>query len=210
MDPGLNQTRMQMLGEFAELALVLAKDLQQSALVAEDADEKVRYAEAFHRTGRGLRQSLALHAKFERDAELSVEDARLREVKRERSARERRKADIKGQVDALIWTERENLDFDLDDCLEAVEQILDAEAETERFLDTDPQVFVRRLCKALRLPSPLAGEGGPRSGSGEGSQSDLHREPPPTQSDAPAQPLIRPDGHLLPRGEKDERYDSSA
>src|SRR4051812_19045065 len=60
MDAGLNQTRMQMLGELAEMTLVLARDLQQAALAATDADEKVRLATAFHRIGRGVRQSVAL------------------------------------------------------------------------------------------------------------------------------------------------------
>jgi hypothetical protein len=41
------ETRARMLGELAELGLVLARDLQQAAMVAEDAQAKVRLAEAF-------------------------------------------------------------------------------------------------------------------------------------------------------------------
>lgn len=152
MNADLNETRMQMLGRFAEMAVVLAEDLQQSALAAEGMEAKVRLAEAFHRVGRGLRQSLALHARMEADLHRAGREAELHRVKLGDARRERRKAEIKGAVEALVWTEKERLDVHPDDAVEALDCILDAEAEAAGFLDTDPEVFIRRLCKALKLP----------------------------------------------------------
>ena len=52
----------QALGIFADATLKLALHVQQAALDTEDLDRKVRLAGAFHRLGRGLRQTLALSA----------------------------------------------------------------------------------------------------------------------------------------------------
>ncbi|MFC3069118.1 hypothetical protein [Phenylobacterium soli] len=173
MNPALDEMRMRMLGRFAEMAVVLAEDLQCAALAAEDTDEKVRLAEAFHRVGRGLRQSLALDAKLEADRHRDGREAELHLAKVGDLRRERRKAEIKGVVEALVWTEKERLDVDPDDAVEALDAILDAEAQAAGFMDTDPQVFIARLCKALKLELiSLEGHGPPCAGQPD-APSDL-------------------------------------
>jgi hypothetical protein len=153
MDAGLNDTRMKMLGELAEMGLVLARDLQQAALVAEDSDEKVRLAEGFHRVGRGVRQSLALHAKFERDGHAAARERAAEVVRLDDARRSRRKSDVKAVVERLVWTEHENLD-DPEDLLEQMDRFLDVDADAEGFLDRDPDEVIAELCKVLNLPSP--------------------------------------------------------
>jgi len=66
----------------------------------------------------------------------------------------------------------------------------------------------------LLSPSPLAGEGGPRSGSDEGSHRLRrgHVHPPAPESDNPARPhdpsSVGPSArHLLPQGEKEKALD---
>lgn len=156
MDAGLNQTRMQMLGEFAELALVLARDLQQSAMLAEDADDKARLTEAFHRVGRGLRQSLALHARLERDAERAAREAEADLRSQDQARRARHKASVGGVLEQLIWTEAETPDsaLDSDVALHDLELLLDAEAERDDFLGQDPDALIARLAETLGLPIP--------------------------------------------------------
>jgi len=56
------------LGELAELSLMLARDLAAHAREAEDADEKVALAAAFQKMARTARLTLALDAKLDRDA----------------------------------------------------------------------------------------------------------------------------------------------
>src|SRR5690348_12235210 len=124
MNESLNETRMKMLGEFAEMALVLSRDLYESALSAKTPEEKVRLTEAFHKVGRGLRQSLALHERFERGAvRAEREDALHARAETQRQA-ERRKAQVRAPIERLIWTEcedseAEHLRLDLEDALEA-------------------------------------------------------------------------------------------
>lgn len=160
----LAETRARMLGELAELGLVLARDLQQAALTAEEPQDKVRLAEAFARVGRGVRQSLALHARMAREAmrdaaeaavEAAVEAARL-----EPAQRSRRKAQLRAAVETLIWREHERLDADPDLLLGELDACLDDEAEGDGFLHDDPEVLIARLCRMLELPIPSANDGG--------------------------------------------------
>jgi hypothetical protein len=173
MSTGLDETRMKMLGELAEMALVLARDLKEAALVAKTTDEKVRLADAFQKVGRGVRQSLALHAKMERDAQAAQCEAGP-PADQIKARREGRAARIKSEVERLIWTEREKLEEEPYVLRNRLTELLAAEARSETFLDTDPDLQIERLCQVLRIPrpitpSPLAGEGGLRSRPDEGS-----------------------------------------
>ena len=167
MDAALNQTRMQLLGELAEMGMVLARDLQQSALMAEDLGEKVKLASAFHRIGRGVRQSLALHARLERDAEQAVREAKARASDAKVWAGLRRKSEIKGAVERLVWTEHEASDDEAETLIDRLDLLLDAEADAEGFLDEDPDLVIARLCEVLKLPVPP-----PSTPAGGGSRSE--------------------------------------
>ena len=173
MDAGLNETRMKMLGEIAELGLVLARDLQQAAVQAEDPADKVRLASAFHRIGRGVRQSLALHARLERDLERAGREDQAQVVSLDQVRRARRKAHLKGAVEALIWTEQERFD-DPEDLVDRLDAILSAEADTDAFLDEPPDAAIARLRDVLNLPLPSEdlGEGRVRAGACRGFAPD--------------------------------------
>jgi hypothetical protein len=162
MDAGLHERRMQMLGDYAEMALALAHDLHRTALNAESPEEKVRCAEAFHRLGRGLRQSLALHARLERDTEQGLREAPAEPPIPESTRRLRRKATLKAAVERLIWTERERLEDPPEALLSQLDRLLLTELRTEAFLATDPDLQIARLCAALRVPVPTSAH--PRAG----------------------------------------------
>jgi hypothetical protein len=158
MSTGLDETRMKMLGELAEMALVLARDLKEAALVAKTTDEKVRLADAFQKVGRGVRQSLALHAKMERDAqavERETQAGAAPPTDQIKVRREGRAARIKSEVERLIWTEREKLEEEPYVLRNRLTELLAAEARSETFLDTDPDLQIERLCQALRIPRPI-------------------------------------------------------
>ncbi|THD76256.1 MAG: hypothetical protein E7812_16900, partial [Phenylobacterium sp.] len=104
------ERRLAILGELSELGLSLARDLHSAALAAEDIAEKAKLAEAFHRTSRSVRQSLALHARLVRDDTRQDREA-VAQAARETDARvSRRKAQVKAAVERLIWTEHEASD----------------------------------------------------------------------------------------------------
>ena len=125
--------RLEMLGEFAELALSLARDLHQAALSAEDADDKARLAEACHRMGRGLRQSLALQARLEREAKRAAREDVAVAAEQAQASRLRRKTQVKAGIERLIWSEYEPDDSEAEGLLERLDLILDAEAELDGF-----------------------------------------------------------------------------
>ncbi|MBS0332271.1 MAG: hypothetical protein JSS35_05850, partial [Proteobacteria bacterium] len=58
----------QMLGELAELSLMLARDLAAEARAAEAPEERTALTEASEKMSRCVRLTLALDAKLERDA----------------------------------------------------------------------------------------------------------------------------------------------
>jgi hypothetical protein len=178
MTPGLDETRMKMLGELAEMTLVLARDLQQAALTAETTDEKVRLADAFHKVGRGVRQSLALHAKLERDAQAAEREAAAQAAPAaaaDQARRQRRAAGLESAIERLIWTEREKLEEEPSVLRIRLGSLVADESRAEGFLETDPELQIDRLCEALRLPRPSrrrqAGPAGPDA-------SPAHRREP--------------------------------
>ena len=148
------ERRLQMLGEFAEMALSLAREMHQAALAAETIEERTRLADSFHRMGRGLRQSLALHARLERYGERAAEAEADKAASQARASRARRKAHVKGAVERLIWTEYEADDEDGLALADRLDAILDAEAETEDFVAADPDRMIAGLCTLLGLDRP--------------------------------------------------------
>ena len=64
----------QVLGELAELGLMLARDLATEARACEDPDAKAALAAAFQKTARTVRLTRALDAKLDRDAARDARD----------------------------------------------------------------------------------------------------------------------------------------
>jgi hypothetical protein len=193
------------LGELAQLGLSSARDLHARQLAAETPEQASRLAFALHRISRSLRQTLALQAKLARDARLAEREAAAELIQIDQRRLAKRKAQVKAAVECLIWTEAESPEA-YETFNAELEDLLTIETQDAETFESEPlDAQIKRLCDVIGLPSPLAGEGGLRSRSEEGSHNDRHR-PSPTDPDSPAQPLIRPAsaGHLLPQGEKDD------
>ena len=165
------ERRLAILGELAELGLSLARDLHSTALAAEDIAEKSKLAEAFHRTGRSIRQSLALHAKLERD------DARAEHEDRAAAASQAsdRKAQVKAAVKRLIWTEYEPAEAE-PLVLDLLDHLDEARLHDD-FLDADVDTLIAKVCKALNL-LPLREKVSGERPTDEGSIT-LSATPPP-------------------------------
>ena len=146
--------RLEMLGEFAELLLATARDLHQAGLAADDLSEKARLADSLHRTGRGLRQTLALHARLERDEKRGrVEDDQEARHAAERQVATRRKR-VATSVERLIWTEREQ--DDAEELTDQLESLLDAEVLEDGFAKQPIDQLVAHICDQLGLDPPPA------------------------------------------------------
>jgi hypothetical protein len=166
-----------MLGELAELGLMLARDLAVQARAAEDADEKVALAAAFQKTSRAVRLTLALDFQFERQAaradreaelqsreDLAVEDRAAREAAwaSERAARpaelspsQRQKARVRGVLNRLLWAEAEGDQEELDILVEDLNARLDEAAQAEGFADLPIEALAQRLKSDMQIEGRL-------------------------------------------------------
>ena len=121
-----------MLGELAELALMVSRDLAVRARESEDAQEAAALAQAFQKTSRVVRLTLALSFKLDRDAARdALEEARAARDEQAQAAKaEAQRATarlnqhmgrVRARFERLIWAETEDEDeaSDLFDELEA-------------------------------------------------------------------------------------------
>ncbi|HEY8618156.1 hypothetical protein [Phenylobacterium sp.] len=113
----------QMLKQLAAMTFTLARDLSNRALEAENDDDAVKLAAAFHQVSRGLRQTLALEMKVIR---FKAELARAANPPPPPKPREetiggipaaiwRRKEEIGQVMDRVIWGEAERDEDEPDD-----------------------------------------------------------------------------------------------
>jgi len=145
------------LGRLFEAGLELALAIQADAMAAERPDARAKLAAAFHRVARSVRQTAALKARLLRDAERARRDALAHAEDRREARVARRKAAVSAAIERLIETEVEE-----DEQFDAAEDLsvrLEREALDEGFLDEPVAAQIARICQALQLPSPLAGEG---------------------------------------------------
>src|SRR5579859_6011719 len=96
------ERREQMLGLLAEKTLALACAVQQRALEAETSEEMAQLSHAFVRLGRSVRQSIALHARHERDRLRGEQEAADAEAEARAQAVERRKHELRRNVEAVL------------------------------------------------------------------------------------------------------------
>ena len=158
-----------------ERGLELALRVQEDAMAAESAEARARLAVAFHRISRSVRQTAALQMRMVRESEAAARLARGEARDDATRRRETRKARIRAEIVRSLWTEHEG--EPPDDVTGELDERLEVEADRDGFLDEPPDILIARLCEELDLPPPLAGEGGPRSGSDEGSRSGAARPP---------------------------------
>ena len=161
----------QVLGIFADAVLKLALHVQQEAMEAQDLDQKARLAGAFHRLGRGLRQTVALQAKLARDARAeAARSGPLPEPHTEpddepepadpKTVAVRRRRDwLTRGVERCVWNEYEPAEEAGERNGESLlvdfeERLSDLMAEPDAFLALDPDHLLIELCKELGLEPP--------------------------------------------------------
>jgi hypothetical protein len=147
------ERREQMLGLLAEKTLALACAVQERALEAETAQEMAQLSHAFVRLSRSVRQSIALHAREERDRLSGDREATQAQAKARAPAVARRRQLLKfGVMDVLAadWDPKiEEDDGESYDLSVALSERLDDLSEAEDFLDVDPDQFIAQLCEEL-------------------------------------------------------------
>jgi len=149
------ERREQMLGELAEWLHAAAREARTRLQETETPADFATYNNALHKLGRGLRQTLALQARFETERLAGERQQRIQAETAAREARSSKKGKILGAIERLVWTEHE--DFDEDDVEAYMDDVvlrLDTLAEAPDFLATPDAPLIAQLCEAFGLPIP--------------------------------------------------------
>jgi hypothetical protein len=168
----------QILGEIAELGLMLARDLATEARACEDPEGKAALAAAFQKTSRTVRLTLALDAKLDRDAArdareaareaaaqaadvqlresriIQAADAVLRDL-RDPSPEETQKRRVKGVLNRLLWNEAESDQEEYEVLLEDLDARLYEAEDAPGFADLPIEVLAQKLKADMRLSGEL-------------------------------------------------------
>ncbi|MBS0332691.1 MAG: hypothetical protein JSS35_07985 [Proteobacteria bacterium] len=167
-----------MLGEVAELSLMLARDLAVQARAEEDPGQKVALVEAFDRMSRAMRLTLALDTKLERDAEREARDAaraataeaadaQLRESRIMRAAEdahrqltrptpvETQRRRVRDVLNRLIWNEAEGDHEDYDVLVDDLDTRLDEIQHAPGFAEMPIEVLAATLAQDMKLSGEL-------------------------------------------------------
>ena len=155
-----------MLGELAEHALMVAKDLAVRVRESEDVGETVALAEAFQKVSRVVRLTLALDFKLDRDA---VRDAREAEKAQAEVIRlqprpapephvptavEARQDRVRGLLNRLLWNESEGEAEDYEMLLEDLDARLEEAARHPGFETLPIEALARRVIADMGLAAP--------------------------------------------------------
>jgi hypothetical protein len=178
IDTAKRERAEQMLGELAELSLMLARDLAVQARSAEDADEKVALTAAFQKTARTVRLTLALDFKLTRDAardaredareaKAAADDTALRESRIMKAAQaahlamtdptpeDIQKRRVRGVLNRLLWDESEGDQEEYEVLLEDLDARLYEAEEAPGFADLPIEVLAQKLKADMRLAGDL-------------------------------------------------------
>jgi hypothetical protein len=154
------ERREQMLGLLAEKTLALACAVQQRALEAETAEEMAQLSHAFVRLGRSVRQSIALHARHEKDRLSGEHEAAEAKAQVRGQAIERRKQQIEDGVEAILcadWDPKiEQDEGESSELVRSLRERVEDLSEGEDFLDIDPDQLIAQLCEDLAVEAARA------------------------------------------------------
>jgi hypothetical protein len=166
------------LGELAELGLMVARDLAVRARESEDAADAVALVGAFQKASRAVRLTLALDAKLEREAardaaaeaqaareaEADAETQALREAERRRAEAARaakaaqpadpieaRKDRVRGLMNRLLWNESEGDTEEYEVLVEDLNARLDEAARSSGFEALPIETLARRVIADMGL-----------------------------------------------------------
>ena len=172
-----------MLGELAELGLMVARELAVRLRESEDTEETVAFAGAFQKMSRAVRLTLALDAKLERDAArdtaaearaalevqtaADVEAVRAAERCRAEEARaakaaqpadpiEVRKDRVRNLLNRLLWNESEGVEEDYEVLVEDLNARLAEAARSPDFEALPIETLARRVIADMDLAGVFA------------------------------------------------------
>jgi len=155
-----------MLGELAEVSLMVAKELATRLRESEDTGETVALAGAFQKISRVVRLTLALDFKLERDATREARDAEKAETEISEKRRaetpppaatpvEARKTRVSKLLNRLLWNECEGDSEEYEILSDDLSARLD-EAALSADLETLPiEVIVQRMIADMALSGDL-------------------------------------------------------
>jgi hypothetical protein len=164
-----------MLGEIAELALMVARELAVRSHESEDVDQAVALADAFQKVSRVMRLTLALDFKLDRDATRDARDAARQAEKAEADAATQRRLSAlgllalgaaQGPVEArktrvsnlgnrLLWNECEGDSEDYEVLFDDLSARLDEAALSADFETLPIEVLARRVIADMGLSGEL-------------------------------------------------------
>jgi hypothetical protein len=160
-----------MLGELAELGLMVAKELAVRLRESEDLDQTVALAGAFQKVSRVVRLTLALDVKLDRDAardareaEKARADAEAVVAEQDRAAArgaalapttpspiEARKGRVRNLLGRLLWTESEGDSEEYDVLFDDLAARLDEAALSDDFETLPIEIIARRVIADMGL-----------------------------------------------------------
>ncbi|HEX3367416.1 hypothetical protein [Phenylobacterium sp.] len=157
-----------MLGEIAELALMVTRELAVRLRESEDVEQTVALADAFQKTSRVVRLTLALDFKLERDAAREAKEL-AREAEATTSAQpplstpvrpapnriEQRKSRVRNLLNRLLWTESEGEEEDYEVLCDDLTARLDEAARSPDFEVIPIEVLARRMIADMNLSGDL-------------------------------------------------------
>src|ERR1700761_4459503 len=156
-----------MLGDLAELSLMVAKELAVRLRESEDVDQPVPLSGAFQKVSRVVRLTLALDFKLERDAARDAREAERAAADAEANAPrpepERpppnpiriRKDRVEGLLTRLLWTESEGDSEDYGILLDDLRARLDEAARHPDFETLPIEVIARRIAADMGVEGEI-------------------------------------------------------
>jgi hypothetical protein len=157
-----------MLGELAELGLMVARELAVRTRESEDVDQTVALAGAFQKVSRVVRLTLALDFKLERDAARDAREAESAKAEAEAATdtptdwAQRRADPIRARKDRvgnllnrLVWNECEGDSEEFEVLSDDLTSRLEEAALSEDFATLPVEVIARRVAADMGLSGEL-------------------------------------------------------
>jgi hypothetical protein len=151
------------LGELAELALMAARELATRVRASEDVEETVALAQAFQKTSRVVRLTLALDFKLERDAAREAQEAERAWAQAQPPPTppapgriEQRKTRVSNLLNRLLWNESEGDGEDYEVLFDDLNARLDEAALSPDFETLPIETLARRVIADMGLSGDLS------------------------------------------------------
>jgi len=159
-----------MLGELAELGLMVARELAVRMRESEDVEQAVGLADAFQKASRVVRLTLALDIKLARDAARDAREAEKVEAEAQAQAAKRaeasaprdapgpieaRKSRVRNLLNRLLWNECEGDSEDYELLFDDLSARLDEAALSDDFATLPIEALAQRVAADMGLSGEL-------------------------------------------------------